>query len=314
MKRLFVKDLSKGITVLGETFAIQDVKKGETKNGKPYYRLELIDKTGNVGAQIWSDAFDNIDQKSIKAGKVIMIDASVEEYKNKLQLNISKVTGVQESDLDEYLEASDFELDELWVMLEKHIDTIKDQEIKKLLNDIFSDKYIKDNYKTNPAAERIHHSFLGGLLEHVVEMLDMIAPIQKFYKEPDYDLVKAGIILHDIGKIFELQIESTVVQRTKEGRLIGHLIQSYEVLLKFSKGIIKEETLLKLKHIILSHHGILEYGSPVLPATIEAAIVHTVDEASTRIRVFQKVLKKNIVRDDEFTEWDPIIKTQVYKG
>jgi len=312
MKKYYIKDLSKGMTLNGETFAVQEVKKAETKNGKPYYRVKLIDKSGDINAQIWSEAISNVDQGGLKVGKVIMIDASVEDYRGTLQLNISKATSVSESDLDEYLESSDFDLDDLWKTLENYIAKVENVNIKKFLEAIFYDKFIKDNYKTHPAAEYVHHSFHGGLLEHVVEMLDLTVPISKYYKEADFDLVTAGIILHDIGKLYELQIEGTVVQRTKEGYLVGHLVKSYELLLKFGEKILDEEQLINLKHIVLSHHGILEYGSPVVPATIEAAIVHAVDEASTSIRIFQKVIRKNSNKKESFSDWDPILKTRVY--
>lgn len=314
MKTVYISDFSKGMSITGDTFAVQVANLQETKSGKPYYRVTLVDKSGSINGQIWSDNIPNIEKNSLKPGKVVSIEATVEDYKGALQLNIQRVSGVDETALDEYIEASEFDLDELWVILEEHINSIKDKSLKTFIGKIFEDEDMKRRYKTRPAAEYVHHSFQGGLLEHVVEMLELSKAFRKFYPLVNYDLVIVGIIMHDIGKLVELDIVGTVVQRTKEGHLIGHLIKSYDMALEYGKDILDEETLINLRHIILAHHGIQEYGSPVVPATIEAAMVHATDEASTRVRIFQKVLKKHESSDEEFTEWDRILGTRVYKG
>jgi 3'-5' exoribonuclease len=314
MKSIYVTDITKGMTLNGETFAVQEVTLAETKDGKPYYRINLIDKTGSISGQIWSDNIINVDKKALNTGNVISISATVEEYKGNLQLNILGASRVDESSLAEYMEASDFDLEELWQILKTHIDNIANIEIKSFLHKIFADENFRLKFRAHPAAEYVHHSFQGGLLEHVTEMLEMMIPLKKFYKEANFDLVTAGIILHDIGKLDELTINGTVVQRTKEGYLVGHLVKSYEFLLTHGKDSLSEEIMVNLKHIILSHHGLLEFGSPVLPATIEAAVVHALDEASSKVRIFQKILRKNINNKEDFAQWDNILKTRVYKA
>jgi 3'-5' exoribonuclease len=313
MKNLYIEDLEKGMSVSSETFAVQESEKGTTKDGKPFYKLMLVDKTGTIAGQIWSDHFPSVELKALQPGNVVMVDASVEEFKGKLQLNIYKLTRVDEMVLAEYVEASEFDLDVLWKDMQKHVDGMKNTSLKELLNNIFSDKDLAARYKTSPAAEQIHHSFRGGLLEHVVEMLELSDVFRKFYKEPDYDLVTTGIVLHDIGKLFELKIVGMVVQKTTEGYLLGHLIKSFEFMTEKAKGILDDETLLNLKHIILAHHGQLEYGSPVMPSTIEAAIVHSVDMASSQVRIYQKVLRRGAKKEGDFTDYDVILRTRLYK-
>ena len=292
MKTYYISDLQKGMSISGETFAVKEVQLTETKNKKPYYRVTLIDKTGSVNGNIWGDNFDGVEKSALKAGKVLMVDAIVEEFKGALMLNILRVTSVSEVTLDEYIEGSDFDLDELFAILQNYVEKIEDKDIKKFLNSIFKEKDFVLKYKTVPAAEYVHHSFRGGLLEHVVEMLDMLQPLRKYYPETNFDLVTAGIILHDIGKLVELRTEETVVQRTKEGYLLGHIALGLEFINKMAKGHLEGEKLILLKHIMLSHHGELEYGSPVLPSTIEASIVSQLDSASSQIRIFQKVMRK----------------------
>lgn len=312
MKSIYVADLNKGMTITGETFAVQEVTLGETKAGKPFYKVTLLDKTGSVAGQIWEDKFIQIDRKSLKEGNVVMIDASVDEYKGKLQLTVSKLTRVDQSVLDEYIEASDFDLDQLWQELKDYVGKIKDDGIKAFFEKLFSDEELSRKYKVSPAAEMIHHSFRGGLLEHVVEMLDIASVFGKYYPEANFDLVIGGIILHDIGKLYEMEPVGTVVQKTTEGKLLGHIAQSYELLITKGREILSESAMLHLKHIVLSHHGSLEFGSPVVPSTIEAAIVHAADDSSSNVRIFQKVLRKNRGRGADFSEFDNILRTRVY--
>lgn len=314
MKTLYVNDLDKGLTISNETFALKEVQFSETKDKKPFYRVVLVDKTGEIGGQIWSDNIPNVEKNALKVGKVVNINAVVEDYRGKLQLNILKVNAVDENALDEYLESSDFDLDELWQRLLEYIDKVQNPQIKQLLQKTFANDNFNRKFKTSPAAEYVHHSFRGGLLEHVLEMLDLAMTMSKYYPEANFDLVVAGIIFHDIGKTSELDTVGTVVQRTPAGYLLGHITIGYEMLINLATGILDEDTLLQLKHIVLSHHGELEFGSPVLPASIEAAIVHGVDDASSKVRIYQKIMRKNTSKEGQFSDWDNILRTRVFLG
>jgi len=315
MKSIYIRDLQKGLVISGETFAVQQKETAETKDKKPYFKLILADKTGSVRAFIWSENIPNIERGSLKEGNVILIDGTVEEFKGALQINVFKIIKVDENTIEEFVEGSEFDLDELWKMLEKYMAGIKNEKLALFAKKLFEDEDLKRRFKTSPAAEYIHHSFRGGLLEHVVEMLDLTQPLRNYYTEADFELITVGIILHDIGKIFELENVGVVTKRTKEGYLVGHMIKSYEILLEKSKDILTKEQIINLKHIILSHHGSLEFGSPVVPATIEAVIVHTIDYASSKIRSYQRVIRKS--HDPEgtgFSEWDRTLGTKVYRG
>ncbi|MFQ5493168.1 MAG: 3'-5' exoribonuclease YhaM family protein [Candidatus Dojkabacteria bacterium] len=314
MKSLYVRDLEKGMTVAGEVFAVQEVEQGETRNGKPFYKTVFTDKTGTVKGQIWSDKFDNVDRKALKPGNVVMLDATVDEFRGSLQLNVLKLTRVDETKLDEFIEASDFDLDDLWEDLTKYIEDIKRDDLREFLEKIFEDKEFVRNFKTAPAAVLIHHSFRGGLMEHVLEILAMADSIRRYYPEADFDLVVVGAILHDIGKLWEIESVGMVSQFSKKGKLIGHVIQGFEFVIEKASGILDEETLLQLKHIVLSHQGEKEYGSPVVPSTIEAILVSSLDNASFKIRAFQKIIRKDIDKEGDFTSYDRYAGTSIYKG
>ena len=313
MKTIYVVDLAPSMNITNEGFAIKSVELSQTKDNKPFYKLVLMDKTGEIKGQIWSDSLKRIEKKTLKAGNVVLIDAIVEDYRGTLQMNVFNAQMVDETSLSEYMEASDFKIDDLWEEFVKFIDSIKSPVLKGFLHKLFNDEETARKYKTYPAAEFVHHSFRGGLLEHVVEMLNCSVPLKRFYPEANFDFVTAGIILHDIGKLFELEPVGVSVQRTTEGYLIGHLVKSYEVVLQ--KGTdLDDNTRLNLRHIILSHHGLLEFGSPVLPATIEAVIVSYLDQLSSQTRIYQKVIRKNSANTQDFAEYDKIIGAKVYLG
>jgi 3'-5' exoribonuclease len=314
MKNLFIKDLQKSQILTQELFAIQNVERMQTKDGKPYYRVYLSDKTGTIVGQVWSDAIPNIERSALDKGNVIMLDGKVEEFKGVLQVNILKANRVEEQYLEDFVEGSKFDLDLLWSKLDEYIANIKNAQVRKFIDKVFADPEIKIRYMRYPAAEYVHHGFQGGLLEHVVEMLDISKPMQLYYPEADFDLITAGIIMHDIGKIYELERIGVTIQRTMEGYLVGHLVKSFELVHDFGKDVLDPQTLLKLKHIVLSHHGELEYGSPIKPATIEAMIVCRIDMLSSQTRSVQRVVNTKAVDELGFTEYDRIIGTKIFVG
>jgi 3'-5' exoribonuclease len=313
MKTIYVKDLAPSMNITNEGFAIKSVEMSQTKDNKPFYKLILMDRTGEIKGQIWSDNLKRIEKNTLKAGNVILVDALIEDYKGVLQMNIFNAKKIDETSLSEYMEASDFKTDDLWEEFNSFIEKIKDSQIKSFIKNIFKDEETVRKYKTSPGAEFVHHAYRSGLIEHVLEMLNCAEPLKKFYPEANFDLITAGIILHDIGKLFELEPTGVSVQRTKEGYLIGHVIKSYEVLLKMGTEL-DENTLLNLKHIILSHHGVLEFGSPILPATIEAIIVTHLDQLSSKAKIFQKVIRKNSSNIQDFAEFDRITGSRIYLG
>ena len=314
MKTYYVKDLQKGLVINNESFAVKLSETGTTKDGKAYYKLLLIDKTGEIKAQVWNDKIPNVEKGCLKPGNIVMINGTVEDYRGVLQLNVFGASRVSESKVSDYMEASDFDIDELWTDLNNHISSIKSPDIQTLMAKTLADADLVRKFRTYPAAEYVHHDFQGGLLEHVVEMMDTVQPLRRFYPEANFDLVIVGIFFHDIGKLWELEPVGVTIERTNEGYLMGHLVKSFEVFSQLASGTLKPETMLSIQHIILAHHGSKDFGSPVVPASIEAAIVFGVDYLSTKIRIFQKVLRKNTENEGFFSETDKFIGGKVFLG
>jgi 3'-5' exoribonuclease len=314
MKSLYITDLKKNLIITNETFVIYESSREEDKNGKPYYNIQLGDKTGKVAAKIWSDAITACDVKSIKVGKVVQVCAKVEEYRSKIQLKITSLAGVDESQLEEFLEKSEYDADEMLVQLFEEIEKIKNTDIKLLLITFFNDEDIKRRFKFWPAAESVHHDFRSGLLQHVLEMVEISKGMKKYYPELNYDILLAGIVLHDIGKIYELDATGVSTSYTKIGSLLGHIVIGVQLVEKFGKSILDEDTFLHICHLILSHHGTKEYGSPVLPATLEAIMLCYIDNLSAKSRTAVKGIK-GILDGQEFGSYNNFLNgVRLWKG
>lgn len=312
MAKTFINELEKDQMLEEEKFVILSSQKNITKSGSEYYRLEVGDKTGKVQANIWEDSIPNTAIDALVQNEIVSIWGKVEEYKGNKQIKVLSLGAAKEFDPADFILVSDRNPDEMWDELMNHIKTIENEDIKELLRKVFSDKEVAAGFKKHPAATGMHHAFKHGLLEHVMEMLDMSDVVLKYYPEADASLIKAGIIFHDIGKLREIDDNTLSYSRSAEGNLIGHIILGYEALMEYADDDFPADILLKLKHIILSHHGILEYGSPVMPKTIEAIIVHQLDDSSAKIRGYQKIIRLNAENEDEFTKRDFLLGTEIY--
>ncbi|MCA9385972.1 HD domain-containing protein [Candidatus Dojkabacteria bacterium] len=312
MKKTYIKELETNQDIEQSQFALMSFKKNTTKSGSTYYRLELADKTGGISGNIWENNIPNIELTALENGSIVELWGKIEEFKGTKQVNILSLKKAEEYEMGDFVQVSDRDPEEMWKEVEKHIESIENTDLKELVTDIFSNPEVREQYISHPAATGMHHAFRHGLLEHVLEMLDMADVIAKFYPEADMSLVKAGAILHDIGKLDEIADNGTTYDRPKEGKLLGHIMQGYEMLIRTIPDDFPEELALKLKHIILSHHGILEYGSPVVPKTLEAIIVHQLDDSSAKIRTYQKIIRLNSETEEEFSRRDFLLGTDIY--
>jgi 3'-5' exoribonuclease len=214
-------------------------------------------------------------------------------------VTLSEISVVQDYNISDFLRTTDKDIKELSNQLKSYQDLIKDPDIALLVREFLS-KYGKEYVKW-PAAKRNHHHFLGGLLEHVVEMLDIAKALLGHYPEANSDLVYAGIILHDCGKIRELEVDGFTIDYGLEGNLIGHITLGVQMLdeIIFGNDASKFKNLVSsgkwtlLKHILLAHHGKLEFGSPTVPKTIEAGIVSRIDVLSSDTRNFKRVVEES---------------------
>ena len=261
---------------------------GKSSKGSKYLSLTLQDSTGTVEAKKW-DAQPS-DEATLAVKKVVAVEGYPLIYNgSQLQFKITDVEPVSNYKEEDLILEAPVDRSLLEVKFLDYIDCIKDQEIKVIVDEIVKSKYNKILF--HPAAKTNHHEYAGGLLHHEVSMLDLAKSISALYPSINKDLLYAGIILHDLGKTIELS-GPIATEYTLEGKLLGHIsIIQTDIVEAGKKHNVSNETITLLQHMVLSHHGKLEYGSPVLPQILEAEVMFLIDNMDSKIVMINKALK-----------------------
>jgi 3'-5' exoribonuclease len=313
-KNIYVRDIKSGEKI-GDYFLTAEKIMAFSQKGTPYLSLRLQDKTGEVDGKVWDNAreWDKVFQK----GDIIRIQARAVSYRNNLQLSISEVEKTEDAavDLGDYLPSAKRDAEEMFTELQTFIEGITSPYLKALLDSFFLDEAITVLFKKAPAAKGLHHVYIGGLLEHTLSVTSLLDLACRHYSGIDRDLLLTGGILHDIGKIYEFTYER-IVDYSDEGRLIGHIVIGVEMVDARISALkdFPSQLAMKLRHLLLSHHGDLEYGSPKRPKTVEALIVHYIDDLDAKVNAFQEFISAS--RDDE-SDWTPfhrLFERYIYKG
>lgn len=277
---------------------LTSIVKGTTNSGAPYLTLTIQDDTKSIEAKMW-DVKPEI-EKELEVGKVFNFEFEVINYRGTLQLKMIKVFPVIQSEIrkEDFIFKSPFSKNDLRNGVQNAINRISNKNIARIVVAVLNE-YEADFYDY-PAASKIHHSFMGGLATHVNGMLKLAEAIAEIYPSVNRDYLFAGVILHDLGKIEELS-SPVVTEYTKEGKLLGHISilhsKLYQVGINLKLDNTEEFTI--LRHMVLSHHGQLEYGSPVRPMTLEAELLYLIDNIDARINTIEKALDQ--INEGEFT-------------
>ena len=290
----------------------------QTKAGKPYIQATLQDGSGQIRAMMW-DAGQAV-AADFAPEAFINAQVRVEQYQGASQVVIEsfKPIGQDQIDLGDFLLHTDKDVAELWKNTLGHLRKVKDKAILQLLKQFIEDEQLMEQFKSAPAAMTMHHAYAGGLLEHTESMLATALQILPSYPQLNADLLLPGIFLHDIGKTAELAY-TTSINYTDSGQLLGHLTQGVLILQEKANltaqalgGEFPPDTLNQLIHIILSHHGQHEYGSPVLPATAEAMVVHYLDNLDAKLNALAKALSGLVPDDGNWTPFMKIFERRMY--
>jgi len=306
---LFVKDLKPGMSLFDETFVVNFYKIMKTKQDKPFVDIELIDRTGNVKGKIWSDSIDKCDK--VKVGEVVKIEGSIEEYQERPQLKIASMKLTDDYDPIDFQRISEYSTEEMRETIKDTIDKIKNHSLNKLLKNVFT-KETMSAFLESSAAKGFHHAYKGGLAEHTVEMLYLARPIYDRYPKINKDLLETGILLHDIGKITEYETKLTTIMTTK-GKLTGHIFIGAQIVKTKAPEDMPEGLVDEVVHMILSHHGKLEFGSPVLPQTTEAIVLGNLDILSANLNSAYHAIN-NLEPGEEFTAKMYNFGTMLYRS
>ncbi|MFD0048762.1 3'-5' exoribonuclease YhaM [Actinomycetes bacterium NPDC127524] len=278
---------------------IKTSTKAVASNGKPFLTLILTDKTGEIEAKLWDVSED--DERNYSAERAVKIQGEIQNYRGRSQLKIRNIRlttdldGIKTSDL---IQTAPLSQEEMMDKITKYIFEMTNPNIQRITRHLL--KKFQNEFLTYPAATKNHHEFMSGLAFHVVSMLDLAKAIAGLYPKLDKDLLYAGVILHDLGKVIELSGPVSTAY-TVEGNLLGHITIMVNELGKAADELgIDTEEIMILKHMVLSHHGKAEWGSPKPPLVREAEVLHYIDNIDAKINMMDRALEK--VKPGEFTE------------
>lgn len=287
-----------------------------TKQNKEYIALELGDKSLSVQSNLWDDVknFQNI-KNNINTGTVVKVKGQLDEYQGAPQIKISEIRLAKEEDnvtpLD-FIPRSHRDLDEMKTEFTNRIKKISNPHLNRLLKNIFSNERF-EKYAIAPAGKLWHHSYISGLIEHTLEIIKICDLMCDIHPELNRDLLIAGAMLHDFGKIEELSFDSAF-EYTDKGKLLGHIVIASMIVDEEIKKIkdFPEELKINLLHLILSHQGKLEHASPVVPKTLEAITLYHADELSAKVNAYKLTLQSEIKQNSKWTKFINLAGTDLY--
>jgi 3'-5' exoribonuclease len=312
MKKQWINELSAPGTVSGQ-FAVAAKTLRDFARGR-FLSMTLADKTGSIAAVLWDDA-ESID-RSLKLGDIVKVEGSVQEYRESLQVKIDRIGFVDKGtvDLGDYRESlADAEAVE--ARLRAQLATIRNPWLVKLVDSFLGDAEFMARFRTAAAAKKWHHGFFGGLLLHTTELVELAAAVTPLFPKADRDLVLTGAFVHDIGKIHELEGELAVDYSTA-GRLIGHIVMGSQMTLDRTRRIegFPPALSMHLQHLVLSHQGELAFASPVVPKSLEAILLHHMDDLNAQANAFMRIIGDTRKREAEWSDYQNIIDRQIWAG
>jgi len=312
MEKIFISDLIVNQTV-STTFLVKSKELRNKKTGGQFALLTLSDRTGDLVGQWWDNFEDTID--TFERDDIVFVRGLVNYYRNHLQISIHRMRLCLEHEIDltHYFPTTKYDVDEMFAELMKIISNYNNSYLRQLLEDIFADDMVARKFKKAPAAKTMHHPYLGGLLEHTLSLVKLCRKVGEHYPGIDIDLLQTGAVLHDFGKIDELCYERGFGY-TNEGQMIGHLVMETIMVSDHIKQIpgFPEELRRHLLHMLLAHHGKLEFGSPKLPSTPEALMLAYLDDLDSKIEAMQRLMGEPHTTGD-WTRISPMFDRPIYR-
>ena len=306
MKEFFICDCSRQENkVITSTFVVVSKQVKPKKTGEPYLALILADRSGQIEAKMWDNVEDALD--AFEQDDFLKVKGLLNKYKNRFQLTIHKLRRLGDTEIDfaDYLPKTTKNIDELWQALAEFVATLQNPHLKALIEAFMADPEIAQAYRNAPAAKTLHHAYIGGLLDHVVSLFRSCDLICRNYPHVNRDLVLAGAFLHDLGKIHELTYNRSFSYTTR-GQLLGHMVIELEMLqakVSLLPGFPAELTKL-LGHLIISHHGQYEFGSPKLPMFPEALLLHYMDDLDSKMESMRAHFEREAELESAWTSYN----------
>jgi len=313
MDRKYISELSEGERIVGH-FLVQSKQLLTTKAGKPYLSLILQDKTGSISGRVWDSASELYE--TFKNNDIIKIDGTVELYNRELQLIIRRLrpSESEEVELADFVAHSAHDIDEMFLELCSLIESIENPHLRALLGGFFEDEEFAKRFNASPAARNIHHVCVGGLLEHTLSTARLCEYLTTHYENLDGDLLITMAILHDIGKVRELEV-SPSINYTEEGNLLGHIVIGIQMVGEKIEKIPDFPPQLRtlVEHMILSHHGQSDWGSPRPPMFLEAEMLHRADDMDVKVDIINRAFAEDRDPDSSWTTYQRALQRILYK-
>ncbi|MEK6799433.1 MAG: HD domain-containing protein [Planctomycetota bacterium] len=319
MPRRFINELKPGERLEDEVFLVRSKDLRSTTQGSLYIHAVLVDRSGQLVARMWQ-ATEEIFQ-SMPEGGFLRFKGRVENYKGNLQFIIDAVRPAESGSFEyaDFLPTTKNDMEVMWKRVVDILRGIKDAPLKSLLREFIEDQPLIERFRRAPAAAALHHAYIGGLLEHTLSVLELALVVVPRYPKLSLDLVLAGVFLHDIGKATELTFE-TAIGYSDDGQLLGHIAQAVIWIDKKADAAaaktgnpFPQELRWALEHIVLSHHGKYEFGSPKLPAIPEAMAIHYLDNLDAKVHMFLTEIENDRDPQGRWTNYNKAIETRVYK-
>ncbi|RIK82310.1 MAG: CMP-binding protein [Planctomycetota bacterium] len=319
MSRRFVSQLAPKEQV-DQIFLACNKQLRPNRNGNLYLQVQLVDRSGSINGMMWN-ANDQV-YRNFDNGDYVSVTGTAQLYNGDMQLIVTSIDRVAPSTVNEedFLRVSNRQIDQLTVRLTELLREVRNPHLRNLVDCFLLDEAFMRKFTAAPAAVKNHHAYRGGLLEHVVNMLEVTRRIADLYPQVDAEVLRVGVFLHDVGKIDELSYERDFGY-TDEGQLIGHLVMGAGILdakvreaERLSGQPIPHETVLRIKHMILSHHGSYEFGSPKLPMTLEAVALSHIDDLDAKLHSFDQLMRDDPNVDSAWTPFQQNLSRKLYKG
>jgi 3'-5' exoribonuclease len=313
MKSPFVNELEAN-HVITTSFLVHSKEVRQKKSGELYLSLLLGDRTGELDAKMWDNVNGVID--SFERDDFVKVKGLIQVFHNRPQLTIHKMRRMDDSEIEfgDYFPSSRRNPDEMWTELRSIVAGLGNPHLKGLLDAVLNDDDVARRFRIAPAAKQIHHAFLGGLIEHVLSLCALARVTAPHYPNIDLDLLLTGVILHDIGKIYELNYERGF-SYSSEGQLLGHIHIGLRLVDDKLRGLPDFPVTLRtlVEHMLLSHHGQLEFGSPKLPQFPEALLLHYLDDMDSKMECMRALIESDRQVEGCFTSYNPALERPVLK-
>jgi 3'-5' exoribonuclease len=303
-KKIFANQIHGGQPV-EDIFMVKEMNRAETRTGKPYLIMTLMDRSGELAGRLWENA-DSL-MAMCEPGNLLQITAQAQEYRGNLQLKIDAVRQVDKDavDFSFFIQSSTKNVADMAREVHSLATSVKNPFCRKLLLEFFDDNAFFKEFQKAPAAKNMHHAYLGGLLEHTLAVSQLAEMLSGFYPALDRDLLLAGALLHDIGKTKEFSFDTYPFDYTDKGRLMGHLVLGAEMIQERVNSLpeFPEDLSTRLQHLVLSHHGRYEFGSPCLPMVSEAFVLNFLDDLDAKLNFMGRLEEQSLEPGYQWTDF-----------